>query len=399
MFYAKKCIGTANLLFIKEMREIMKTKLCTMALVPFLFGALACNNNESGAAQGPLANPPPFIDTSGARVRASLTSIAAFDGIQVTGVTASQDGRLFASFPRWRQGVPFSVVEIKSDGSYSPYPDRSWNIWSGQPRSNSFTCVQSVIAHGGSLYVLDPSNPEMQGVIGKPTLYEFDLKTNTLKNQWSFDETVAPAASYLNDFRIDDKRHLVYITESGTGSLIVLDLQTGNARRVLDQDTSTKTEPINLVVNGNLLKKPDGSPQRLHVDGIALNGDDLYYHAVTAYQLYRIPTSALANTRLPAAALATQVEKVGMTPMPDGMIFDKKGNLYMADLQNNAVVYRTPNGEIHTLIKDMQLHWADTFALSADGQSLLLTDSHLDEAAPGQSATGITFNIYQIGLP
>ncbi len=56
-----------------------------------------------------------------------LTKVAAFQGIQVTGVTVTDTGRLFANFPRWHENLPFSVVEIMPDGSYQPYPDAGWN--------------------------------------------------------------------------------------------------------------------------------------------------------------------------------------------------------------------------------------------------------------------------------
>lgn len=324
--------------------------------------------------------------------------VASFDGQQVTGVTVANDGRIFANFPRWRDGVVHSVVEVRADGGHVPYPDAAWNEWTGEPRENGFTCVQSVVAHNGSLFVLDPSNPMMKGVVGRPTLFEFDLATNALKRKWVFDEKVAPPRSYLNDLRVDDERGLIYITESGLGAIVVLNTRTGTARRLLDDSASTKSEPLVLYNDGVPFTKENGNPNRIHADGIALHDGYLYYHAVTGVTLYRISTKALADESLSAADLKAQVENLGATPMPDGMIFDRAGNLYMADLANNAVVYRTPEGELRTLLKDPNLHWADTFAIDPQGR-LLLTDSMLNQAKPGQSAAGITTTIYRVELP
>lgn len=88
-----------------------------------------------------------------------ITLVASFKGIQVTGVTISSNGRLFANFPRWHENLPFSVVEVSLNGEYKPYPDEAWNTWNGRPAENKFTCVQSVVAHENSLFVLDPASP------------------------------------------------------------------------------------------------------------------------------------------------------------------------------------------------------------------------------------------------
>jgi hypothetical protein len=123
--------------------------------------------------------------------KSELTKVAEFRGEQVTGVTATETGRVFANFPRWRENIGASVVEVMPDGSTKPYPNAEWNKWNGKPRKNHFTCVQSVVAHGGSLFVIDPSSPKMEGVVGTAMLYEFDLETNAQKNSWAFDAKVA----------------------------------------------------------------------------------------------------------------------------------------------------------------------------------------------------------------
>jgi hypothetical protein len=55
-----------------------------------------------------------------------LEKVATFDH-QVTGVTVSEDDRIFVNFPRWSQDVPVSVAEVMKDGSIKPYPNDEWN--------------------------------------------------------------------------------------------------------------------------------------------------------------------------------------------------------------------------------------------------------------------------------
>lgn len=370
------------------LKRIPTMRHTALSVLVFLQLLASCSpDTESGAASTNAGQPA---------TEDKLTTIAAFEGVQVTGLTYSESGRLFANFPRWRTGLPFSVVEINADGSFHPYPDTSWNNWDGVATEQQFVCVQSVVAHGNALFVLDPSSPEFQGVVGSAKLYEFDLATDQLQRVYTFPESVAPMGSYLNDLRVDTTRGLIYLTDSNEGAIIVLDQATGSSRRLLYGHSSTAAEDTVLTING----KPwilNGEPRRIAADGIALapDGAHLYYHALTGYHLYRIPTEALADPTLSADDLAAQVEDLGPTPAPDGMIFDPAGNLYLADLEDRAIVYRTPDGRIEPLIQDERVQWADTFTLGPNG-TLYFTTSKIGQA--GADISNLTFYIYATPL-
>src|SRR6476660_10165668 len=116
----------------------------------------------------------------------------------------------------------------------------------------------------------------MKGVVGTPKLYRFNLSTNKLDKTWEFKEDVAPKMSYLNDLRIDDQARKIFITDSGLGGIVILDMKSGNAKRVLDKHPSTKSENVTLTVDKQKFT------QKIHSDGIALSPVDnkLYYHAL-----------------------------------------------------------------------------------------------------------------------
>lgn len=359
-----------------------------------------CSSKPVKVLSEPTIIDKKVVGTLPTETEPNLIEVAEFRGAQVTGVTIAKDGRMFANFPRWRDNVPFSVVEIMPDGTHRPYPDDSWNTWNGKPEKNHFTCVQSVYAHGNSLYILDPSSPEMKEVMGKAKLYEFDLATNTLKRTYEFDENVAPKRSYLNDVRVDDESGKIFITDSGLGGIVVVDKKTGDARRLLDKHPSTKSENVTLTVEKKEFLTNDGEKPQIHSDGIALSPVDnkLYYHALTGYTLYRVPVKALTSTSKDETQLVKKVEKLGATPAPDGMMFDKKGNLYMADLERNAISYRTPGGEMKILIQDERIKWPDSFTIDAHNH-LVFTDSLLQDAPAGKAVEEMTFKIYKVALP
>ena len=73
------------------------------------------------------------------------------------------------------------------------------------------------------------------------------------------------------------------------------------------------------------------------------------------------------------------VEKVADTFPVDGLWMDKKGNLYMSGLNQNAVLRRTLDGKIETLILDDRLQWPDTFSEGPDG-SIYISASHINES-------------------
>ena len=222
---------------------------------------------------------------------AELQEVAQFPTTQVTGVTVSKTGRVFVNFPDWGDEHPMSVAEI-IDGQPKPFPNAEWNT-KGNPQS-TFICVQSVVVDANDdLWVLDPASPKMQGVTkGGPKLVKIDLKTNHRHADDPVRRAISRAAkSYLNDVRVDVNSNTAFITDSGKGGIVVVDLNTGKARRLLDGDDSVAAEKgLKLAVNGReLYDAQKKSPPQMNSDGIALTSDGyLYYHALTGHTLYRI---------------------------------------------------------------------------------------------------------------
>lgn len=339
--------------------------------------------------------------------RATLTQVAAFTGDQITGVAAAPDGRIFVNLPRWHadhRGV--SVAQVV-DGALRPYPDAAWNAWTpGAPPQRQFVCVQSVhVDAAGRLWVLDPASPALAGVVpGGAKLAQIDLSSNAVVRVIAFSDAVAPAKSYLNDVRVDLASNHAYITDSGLGGLVVVNLTDGSARRLLSEHpTTVAPEGFVPTVEGKPLRFPDGSAPRIHSDGLALDAARgfLYWQALTDNRLFRIRTSVLNNPALPAEAVAAVVEPLGTTVVTDGMEIDPAGRLYFSALERDAVMVRTTTGRVLPLVADPALAWPDSFAWAPDG-SLLVTTAQIhrtawfnaDKAQPTEP-----YRIFRIRLP
>jgi len=300
---------------------------------------------------------------------------------QWTGVAVSGDGRVFVNFPRWSPEVPVSVAEVGADGTLVPYPDEGWNSWTPEddPES-SFICVQSVVGDGqGSLWVLDPANPWFAGVVpGGAKLVQIDVATGAVGRIITFDETVAPSGSYLNDVRFDHDHQAAYISESGMGALVVVDLVTGDSRRVLDNHPSTSAEDTILTFEGTQWLQPDGSAPQVHADGIAYDraNDLVYYQALTGRTLYRISGAALRDPALDDVTLADEVETVAHSGPSDGLLWDGGDGVFISAIEDDAVKRWIPGSGVETVISDSRIAWPDSFAFGPNG-GLYITISQI----------------------
>ena len=321
---------------------------------------------------------------------AEAEKVSAIRGVQTTGVTVSSSGRIFTNAPNWREGVPFAVAEVHPDtGEYRPYPDASMNrcVANSRAQDNCFLAVQSVVADGDRLYVLDTRNPKFRGVVDAPRIFVFDLGSNKLERVLLLSDAAFHPDSYINDLRIDKSASRIYMTDSNHPGLVIYNLADGESYRALDNHKSTRAERDHLII--------DGKPWRntVHSDGIALDRKSqvLYFHALTGYTLYAIETRYLE----PGSDAAGHVRKVATTSAPDGMILDQRGNLYFADLENHKVLYRDPKGETRVLVQGDKVRWADSFSIH-DGM-LYYTNSHINEAKG--PIDDMEFEIYRVPLP
>lgn len=327
--------------------------------------------------------PAAALTDASAPTGAQIEVVAEFPGLQCTGVAISKTGRLFVCFPRWRDALKYSLMEINAAEVRKPYPNDVWNGFvenTEEHRGLQFVCIQSIkLDEQDRLWVLDAGAPRMQGVKrsqfdgGGPKLIEFDLEKNLHRRVFRVAGATALETSYLNDFEVDNANNIGYITDSGEGAIILVNLRTYETKRVLERHPSVKADPTVVpILNGNELRDRKGHVPKVHADGIALDRTNgyLYYQPLIGRKLYRIKTQVLIDV-LPGRTLtgeqkntvAAAVEEVDDTVMTDGMLFDTAGNLYFTAIEKDAVMMRTPDGIMRDIVGGAMISWPDSFAI------------------------------------
>ncbi len=340
-------------------------------------GACAQTGGTSGGATGgalPLGNLPDRRPTGEPEV------VATFPDLMPTGVTASEDGRVFVNFPRWEEDVPFTVAEIV-DGEPRPYPDAETNqLDEGAPLEHFISVQSVVIGPEGRLWVLDTGRPLFQTPPLGPKLVAIDLETNEVVQTVSLAESPAVLnTTYLNDVRFDLRKGeagLAFITDSsgsGPNAIIVVDLASGEAWRQLEGHPSAQAEPDFLpIVEGRaLLSNPGDAPANYlntGADGVAITPDRLFYRSLAGRHLYSVPLDALANRDIDPQGLASMVTDYGdLGFASDGLESDDAGRIYLTDYENGAVHRFTPDAPLaerwETILYTNQIIWPDTLDL------------------------------------
>ncbi|MDF9789306.1 hypothetical protein M2440_000007 [Methylorubrum extorquens] len=148
------------------------------------------------------------------------------------GVAAAPDGTLFLGLPRFpdHRETP-SLVRVEQDGALSPFPGGAWNAWSqGGDGQSAFVMVNAVhVFNDGTLWVVDQGAVGERAVPGGQKIVRLDPRTGTVLAVLRFGDDILPAGATMNDLRLHD--HMLYVTDSGLGGIIVHDLAANRTLR------------------------------------------------------------------------------------------------------------------------------------------------------------------------
>ena len=316
-------------------------------------------------------DPYPDLSTT-PRLGASMLEEVLAYAEPIGNVAVNRDGRIFFTVHPEARPRGNKLLEYVA-GAAVPYP-------SAAAQSELFDTVLGLSIDGlNRLWTIDHGNHGMRTakIIG------IDLDSGKILREQSFDTSIAPTGSLLQDLQVSSDGRTIVIADASfwrkSPAIIVYDVETGQARRVLETHESVLAEQF-MIRSGDKDMEFMGGIVALRggIDGIALGPEWLYYGALSGSGLYRVKLDDLRDTRLPPAQLARRVERFSDKPLSDGFSRDNAGNIYITDVEHSSVFIVGPGQPLATLIQSNKVRWPDALSFGPDGW-LYLADSALPD--------------------
>ncbi|MEO1027262.1 MAG: L-dopachrome tautomerase-related protein, partial [Pseudomonadota bacterium] len=179
--------------------------------------------------------------------------------------------------------------------------------------------------------------------------------------------------------------------------IIVIDMETGRARRVLEGSAFTVPEDTPMIIDGREVKL-GGNPAKIGINPITIDPTNtwVYFAPMTASAMYRVRTTDLLDESLDDAALAAKVERYGDKVISDGSTVDAEGNVYITAMTDNAIGVTKPDGTYEVLFQsDDDLPWPDGFSMGVDGY-VYATTNELHRSPVLNGGEDASLGIYRI---
>lgn len=334
-------------------------------LVIALVGTIILWVRYGGGSPYPDLSTAPVLDSS------TLEEVLSYPE-PVGNVAVNRDGRIFFTVHPESRPTGNKLLEYV-DGAAVPFP-------SGAAQAELFdTVLGVVIDRFNRLWTIDHGNHGLRSA----RIVAIDLDTNEILREQQLGPDIAPAGSFLQDLQVSADGNTIVIADASfwrkSPAIIVYDVTTGEARRVLESHSSVSAED-HMIRNGDHDMEFLGGIVALRggIDGIALGPEWLYYGAISGSGLYRVRLRDLRDRSLPSRQLANRVERVSDKPLSDGLSIDIEGNVYITDIEHRSIFVFGPNRELTTLIQSNRLRWPDGLSFGPDGY-LYIADSALSE--------------------
>ncbi|MDP5200301.1 L-dopachrome tautomerase-related protein [Flavobacterium sp. DG2-3] len=305
--------------------------------------------------------------------QSKLEVVAEFPSERPGNIAVSPEGRIFITMSALVSSKHM-VREILSDGSTVPFPEEEWVMQPNSSNKGVSGTIGIQVSSDNMLWVLDMGNPGA-ALKQNPKLIGWNIATRKLFKVFIIPDTVLTATSFLQDFIIDMKNGTAVIADmtSSIGgqinpALIIVNLNTGFAKRVLQDHPSFLPISDPIIVDGIKVihKKADGTAMQprngLNPISIDKENNFIYFGAMGAKKIYKIPSSVLADESLSNESLAKYISFYADKPISDGFKVGENGNIYVTDVQENAVGVSSPQG-YKKLLADKRLSWPDGVAL------------------------------------
>lgn len=282
------------------------------------------------------------------------------------------------------------VAKLTSPTTFQPFPSAEWNT----PRKGTYQYLDNVLGlrsdENGVVWIIDMG---FRTNI-TPKLVGWNTRSDRLERIYYMPDPVTRTGSQPQDIVIDQKHRKFYIADENIGpggdgshaAIIIIDMDTGRARRVLDGDRSTIPEDLPITVDGKDLtvSAKDGKPSIIKVgcDGITMDvrSEWVYFAPLSGRSIYRVRVADLNDEKLTPPELSAKVERYSDKPNNGGLSIDYAGNLYLTAVESKLVGVIGADRKYSTYLSDAEMVWSDGITASADGY-MYVSASQISAAA------------------
>jgi len=294
------------------------------------------------------------------------------------------------------------LVELVPGGRRQPYPSGVL--------SRGFGAVTALAGDGGGgLWILDwGGDGKPPRVIGWNTVDERRLRALRIP------ATVLRNNSFLSALAVDRAHQVAFVADRSradwTGdshpALLVVSLESGETRRLLEDHPALEPDAVPIVVDRRQVahRELDGTVERLRlgVSSLSLDpaGTFLHLAPLNGATVWRVRVADLLDTALGPAELATRVESYAERPSGPALLAGDDGRVVVSDVEGHALRVTSPAGQT-VLVEDPRLAWPDALARGPeDWIYLTVNQVNLHPALNrGEEESRPPYGVFRVRLP
>lgn len=300
-------------------------------------------------------------------------------------VTATAQGRVFATVQPLDKPSGLQLIEITGPNSYKPWPNSALQSPINQPSDATIDTPLGITRDTmGHLWIID-----MGLNLGKTRLWAFNIESGALVRKIELPADVAPKGSFIQDLAVDAERGWVYLADINNPALLAVNIATGKTRR-FEGHASLQPEKEAIMQVGGERTWFGGKPSSVGVNPVTLSkdGETLYFGAMSGTHWYALPTS-LFREGASDAEIAANIRIVGLKPVSDGAATDDAGNHFFTNLNENGIDQLDAAGQLKPLVRDNRLIWADGVQFGPESWLYISVNQlHLTSAFTGGADRG-----------